>query len=191
MAESQRVAQRPRVVAVAIGWAHREVTIAKLNRVMAAGGSALLIMAEGADRPEELADGVELLDLQSGERNLGINRLITRDPVRLLRRAQGKPVEGPSWLWARVSVSKPYRMLRPWLLWRTLRHRLDLVRLEQVDHVLIVHQNSWPIAWQLHRLNPAVTISYEIADDLFTRYGLPVPAVYRPVLSDPPGQPSR
>src|SRR5450755_236032 len=177
MAEPRPVAGRPRVVAVAIGWAHREVTIAKLNRVMAAGGTALLITAEGGERPPELAAGVETLDLQSAERDLGLNRLITRDPVRLVRRAQGKPVEGPSWAWARVSVSKPYRLLRPWLLWRTLRRRLAMVRPDELDHVLIVHQNSWPIAWQLHRLNPGVAVSYEIPDDLFERYGLPVPPV--------------
>ena len=177
MAESQPVPGRPRVVAVAIGWAHREVTVAKLNRVIAAGGTALLITAEGGERPPELADGVDTLDLQSAERDLGLNKVITRDPIRLVRRAQGKPVEGQSWAWARVSVSKPYRMLRPWLLWRALRHRLAAVRLDELDHILIVHQNSWPIAWQLHRLNPRVTISYEIPDELFLRYGRPVPPV--------------
>jgi len=183
VAESQNVRTarsvpgRPRVVAAATEPARREGTIAKLNQVVAAGGSALLITADGGERAPELADGVETLDLQAAERALGLNKVITRDPVRLVRRAQGKPVQGPSWAWARLSASKPYRMVRPWLLWRSLRHRLSVVRVDDVDHVLIVHQNSWPIAWQLHRLNPRVTISYEVPDELFLRYGREVPPV--------------
>jgi hypothetical protein len=39
-----------------------------------------------------------------------------------------------------------------------------------------VHQNSWPIAWQLHRRNPAVTISFDVPDDVWRRAGRPVPA---------------
>ena len=186
MAEPQRVIGRPRVVAAATEPARREGTIAKLNRVVAGGGSALLITADGGRRPLELADGVELLDLQAAERSLGLNKVITRDPVRLLRRAQGKPIAGPSWAWARLSGSKPYRMVRPWLQWRALRHRLPLVRVGDVDHVLIVHQNSWPIAWQLHRLNPRVTISYEVPDELFTQHGLPIPPTRKPK-SEPVG----
>ena len=175
VAESQPVIGRPRVVAVATEPARREGTIANLNRVVAGGGSALLITADGGGRPPELADGVQLVDLQAAERSLGLNKVITRDPVRLLRRLQGRPVEGPSWAWARLSSSKPYRLVRPWLHWRTLRHRLSSVRVDEVDHVLIVHQNSWPIAWQLHRLNPRVTISYEVPDELFAQHGRPAP----------------
>ncbi|HEX2807932.1 MAG TPA: hypothetical protein VHN80_17360 [Kineosporiaceae bacterium] len=180
MAELQPVVGRPRVVAAATQPARREGTIAKLNRVVAAGGTALLITADGGERPPELADGVELLDLQAAERALGLNKVITRDPMRLVRRAQGKPIEGPSWAWARLTSSKPYRLLRPWLLWRALRHRLRVVRVDEVDHVLIVHQNSWPIAWELHRLNPKVTISYEVPDELFVRHGHAVPPALQP-----------
>jgi hypothetical protein len=168
---------RPRVVAAAVGPARRRGVIAKLNRVVAGGGTALLITAEGFERPPELDDAVESLDLAGAERALGLNRLLTRDPVRLLHRAQGKQVEGPSWVWAKVSDSKPYRLLRPWLLWRVLRRTLEPVRVDELDHVIIMHQNSWPIAWQLHRLNPRVSISYEVPGEVFERYGLPVPPI--------------
>jgi len=180
VAEPQPVPGRPRVVAAATERSRRDRTIAKLNRVVAAGGTALLITADGGERSPELADGVETLDLQAAERSLGLNKVITRDPIRLVRRAQGRPVEGPSWAWARLSSSKPYRMLRPWFLWRALRHRLSVVRVDEVDHVLMVHQNSWPIAWQLHRLNPRVTISYEVPDELFVQHGREVPPVLQP-----------
>jgi hypothetical protein len=171
---------RPRVVAAAVGPARRRGVIAKLNRVIAGGGTALLITAEGFERPPELDDAVETLDLAAAERGLGLNKVLTRDPVRLLRRAQGRQVKGASWAWSRLSGSKPYRLLRPWLLWRVLRRDLDPVRVDELDHVIIMHQNSWPIAWQLHRLNPRVSISYEVPDEIFERVGRPVPPVPEP-----------
>ena len=182
MAEPQLapVAGRPRVVAAAVGPARRPGVIAKLNRVVAGGGTALLITAEGFERPPELDDAVESLDLAAAERTLGLNRILTRDPVRLLHRAQGGQVEGASRIWSQVSDSKPYRLLRPWLLWRVLRRTLEPVQVDEVDHVIIMHQNSWPIAWQLHKMNPRVSISYEVPDEIFERYDLPVPPVLEP-----------
>lgn len=158
---------RPRVVAAAVEPARRSAVIAALNQVVAAGGSALLVTADGRARPPGLAPEVETLDLAAGERQLGLNRLLVRDLARLLDRLAGRPVRGgvaPAWGWVRAS--KPYRMLRPWLLWRVLRRRLAEVRVGDVDHVIIVHQNSWPIAWQLHHRNPAITIAYELPESL-------------------------
>jgi len=166
---------RPRVVAAAVERTRRKGVIRKLNRVVENGGSAVMITADGGERPPELHEAVQILDLQAGERALGPNQLVTRDPMRLVRRAQGRQVGGPSPAWAALSGSKPYRMVRPWLLWRVLRHRLDALRVGDVDHVIIVHQNSWPIAWQLHRRNPAISIAYELPDALWTAAGRPVP----------------
>jgi hypothetical protein len=142
--------RRPRVVAAAVEPARRSGVIEMLNRVAASGGSAVLITADGSPRPTALADPVQAIDLLAGERRLGLNRLAGLHPG----------------VWRRWRKAKPYRMLRPWLLWRVLRHRLDPVRVGDVDHVLLVHQNSWPIAWQLHHRNPAITISYELPDGL-------------------------
>jgi hypothetical protein len=166
---------RPRVVAAAVERSRRSGVVRKLNWVVENGGEALMITAEGRDRPGELDPRVQVLDLTADERRLGLNKIVTRDPARLVRRARGLEVSGPSPVWARLSVSKPYRMIRPWLLWRALRKRLDVVRVEDVDHVIIVHPNSWPIAWQLNRLNPAVSISYEVPPDVWGRAGRAVP----------------
>ena len=161
----QPVPGRPRVIAAAVERSRRRGVIRKLNRVVENGGTALMITADGCERPEELHPAVQVLDLQAGERRLGINALLTRDPARLVQRARGRAAPaGPSPTWAFVSSSKPYRMIRPWVLWRVLRRRLEQLHVEDVDHVIIVHQNSWPIAWQLHRLNPAISISYEVPD---------------------------
>jgi hypothetical protein len=170
-------AGRPRVVAAAVEPARRGAVVAVLNQVVAAGGSAVLVTADGGGRSPDLAAEVEIVDLAAGERRLGLNRLLVRDPARLLARFTGRPVAGgPAPAWARVRASKPYRMLRPWLLWRVLRHHLAELRVGDVDHVIIVHQNSWPIAWQLHRRNPAITIAYEIPDEVWRRAGRRVPA---------------
>ena len=160
----QPVPGRPRVIAAAVERSRRRGVIRKLNRVVENGGTALMITADGCERPEELHPAVQVLDLQAGERRLGINAVLTRDPARLVQRARGREIAGPSPTWAFVSSSKPYRMIRPWVLWRVLRRRLEQLHVEDVDHVIIVHQNSWPIAWQLHRLNPAISISYEVPD---------------------------
>jgi hypothetical protein len=165
-------AHRPRVVAAAVEPARRAAVVQVLNQVVAAGGSALLITADGGARSPGLAAEVETLDLAADERRLGLNRLLVRDPRRLAARFTGRAAPtGPAPVWAGVCASKPYRMLRPWLLWRALRRRLGRVRVGDVDHVIIVHQNSWPIAWQLHRRNPAVTIAYEIPNEVWERAG--------------------
>jgi len=166
---------RPRVVAAAIERTRRRGVVRKLNRVVEGGGSAVLVTADGGERDPELHPAVQVLDLTAGERGLGLNAVLTRDPVRLLKRARGQQVSGAAPAWAAVSRSKPYRMIRPWLLWRVLRHRLELLRVGDVDHVIIVHQNSWPIAWQLHRRNPAISIAYELPDAIWAGAGRPVP----------------
>lgn len=97
-----------------------------------------------------------------------------------MRRLRHLPSSGPAPVWAKVSGSRLYRMIRPWLLWRVLRQRLEVLRVGDVDHVILVHQNSWPIAWQLHRLNPAISIAYEVPDSLWERAGRPVPPPTQP-----------
>jgi hypothetical protein len=167
---------RPRVIAAAVEPSRRPGVVEKCNQVVAGGGSALLITADGGVGLEDLSPDVETLDLTTGERKLGLNRLLSRHPARGVARVTGKPApSGASPLWTRVSTSKPYRLVRPWLLWRVLRQRLAQVRVGDVDHVIIVHPNSWPVAWQLHRRNPAITISYEIPDDVWLRAGRDVP----------------
>jgi hypothetical protein len=169
---------RPRVVAAAVEGARRGNVIIDVNRVVAGGGSALLITADGGGRTdgEELDPRVETLDLSAVERSLGVHALLSRDPSRLLHRWRGTTAPpGPSPAWFFWSTCRPYRAIRPFMLWRALRHRLDVVRVGEVDHVLLVHPNSWPIAWQLHRLNPAIEIAYDVPAELWERYGRPVP----------------
>jgi hypothetical protein len=167
---------RPRVLAAAVEPSRRAVVIAKLNQVVAAGGSGVLVTADGAPRSDTLDERVEVIDLSAGERRLGLNRLITWNPRWLMSRLTPSGQVGPnSPAWVKVRQSKPYRMIRPWLYWRVLRRRLDRVRVGDLDHVLVVHQNSWPIAWQLHHRNPSVSISFDVPDDVWQRAGRPVP----------------
>jgi hypothetical protein len=171
---------RPRVVAAAVERTRRGRVIRELNHVVEHGGTAVMITSEGRNRPEnrpeKLHPDVQLIDLATGERRLGLNALLTRDPRRVVRRLLGGATSsGPSPAWAVVSQSKPYRMLRPWLLWRVLRRRLDDLRVDDIDHVIIVHQNSWPIAWQLHRRNPRISISWDVPGVVWTNAGRPIP----------------
>jgi hypothetical protein len=167
---------RPRVLAAAVEPVRRAAVIEKLNQVVAAGGTGVLVTADAAARAAGLDPRVETIDLAAGERRLGLNRLLAANPAWLMSRLTrtGK-VGASSPVWVRVRQSKPYRMIRPWLYWRVLRRRLGEVRVDELDHVLIVHQNSWPIAWQLHRRNPTVSISFEVPDDVWRRAGRPVP----------------
>jgi len=90
----QPVPGRPRVIAAAVERSRRRGVIRKLNRVVENGGTALMITADGCERPEELHPAVQVLDLQAGERRLGINALLTRDPARGGGRAPPGPPPG-------------------------------------------------------------------------------------------------
>jgi hypothetical protein len=135
-----------------------------------------------------------VLDLRAGERRLGLNALITRDPARLVRRARGRAISGPSPAWGWLSASKPYRMIRPWLLWRVLRRHVDVLRVAEADHVIIVHQDSWPIAgpvgprggsrrWSMvdpvHRDQQSNTLRTDVSVAQTLNVTLPVPYNYR------------
>ncbi len=166
---------RPRVVAVAITKARRAHVLRELTRVVAAGGSALLITADGAI-PDDLPDGVEAIDLVADERRVGLHRVLTRSPARVLRRALGRPAGGPAPLWKAWSGFRGYRAVRPWVLWRALRRHLDAVDPSRVDHVVIVAVECWPITWQLCRLAPAASYAWDVPDEVFERLSRPVPA---------------
>lgn len=166
---------RPRVMGVCIGTVRRAAVVRMLGDVVAAGGSALLVTADGhvtADLPA----GVEVLDLVADERRVGVHRVISRSPVRLVRRLLGRPApSGPSRAWRAWGGSRPYRAVRPWVLWRALRRRLDVVRLDELDHIVIVSVESWPITWQLCRRSSSVSYGWDVPAELYTRLGLRAP----------------
>lgn len=60
------LAGHPRVVAAAVEPARRGPVVAALNRVVAGGGSAVLVTADGGERPAGLHDAVQVLDLRRG-----------------------------------------------------------------------------------------------------------------------------
>ncbi len=126
-----------------------------LGEVVAAGGSALLLIADGA-APEDLPPGVEVLDLVADERRVGVHTLLR-----------------PHRVWQLWGTSRPYRAVRPWVLWRALRRRLDVVRLDELDHIVIVSVESWPITWQLCRRSSSVTYGWDVPAALFARTPTP------------------
>ncbi len=140
-----------------------------MGDVVAAGGTALMITADG--NIEQVADGVEVLDLVCAERSFGVHALLSRSPLRLLRRVRGGESSGASWAWRRWSTCKPYRAMRPWLLWRVLRRELGEDALTGIDHVVMVGQESWPIAWHLSKRNPTMTVAWDVPDEVFERFG--------------------
>ncbi|MBK7621357.1 MAG: hypothetical protein IPJ14_01475 [Kineosporiaceae bacterium] len=148
-------AARPRVLGVCIGPARRHIVVQMLGEVVAAGGSALLLIADGA-APDDLPPGVEVLDLVADERRVGVHTLLR-----------------PHRVWQLWGTSRPYRAVRPWVLWRALRRRLDVVRLDELDHIVIVSVESWPITWQLCRRSSSVTYGWDVPAALFARTPTP------------------
>jgi hypothetical protein len=140
------------VLAVCIGPARRRAVVDMLAELTAAGGSALLVTADGAVSPD-LPDGVLGLDLVATERTVGVNRVLAR----------------PDRLWRAWMDSRAYRAVRPWMLWRALRRRLHDVRPEDLDHIVIVGLESWPITWQLCRGRPHLSYGWNVPADVHSR----------------------
>ncbi len=165
---------RPRVLAAAVVPRRHGPVIKALGEVVAGGGSAVMVTADGA-RPSGLAPGVESIDLVATERRLGLHPLLARSPWRVARRLAGRPKPGPTAAWSTWSRSRPYRAARPWMLWRALRRHLDAVDPGSVDHLILVGTESWPIAWHLTRRNPAITVGWDVPAEVWQRAGRPTP----------------
>jgi hypothetical protein len=145
-----------------------------LSNLVVAGGSAVLVTTDGT-HPDDVPAGIEVIDLNRTEQRLGLHVLLSRSPIRWLRSRIGPAPKGPTRVWARYRRSKPYRAVAGWMAWRALRRHLDQVRVQEVDHVILVDLQSWPIAWQINRLNRSVTIGWDVPDELFDRVGRPRP----------------
>jgi hypothetical protein len=57
------------------------------------------------------------------------------------------------------------------VLWRALRRHLDVVDVDRLDHLVIVALESWPITWQLCRLQPAASYAWDVPDEVYERAG--------------------
>lgn len=159
-------ATRPRVVAVAVTTRRRKNVLHMLDEVARSGGEALLVTADGG-RGDKPATGVTHLDLLADERRWGPNRLLAVDPRRVLAMLTRRPrPRGAAPVWRRWVASRPYRSVRYWVLWRVARRHLDVLRPEQVSHVLVVGIESWPIAWHLLRSSPGATIGFSVPVEL-------------------------
>lgn len=157
---------RPRVVALAVTPRRRKSVLHMLDEVVRSGGDALLVTADGG-RGDKPATGVIHLDLLADERRWGPNRLLTADPRRVVAALTRRPrPKGAAPAWRRWVASRPYRVVRYWVLWRVARRHLDVLRPDQVSHVLIVGIESWPIAWHLLRASPGATIGFSVPSEL-------------------------
>lgn len=159
-------AGRPRVVALAVTPRRRKNVLYMLDEVVRSGGVAVLITADGG-RGDKPAAGVIHIDLLADERRWGPNRLLTADPRRIAAALTRRPrPKGASPVWRRWVASRPYRAVRYWVLWRVARRRPDLLRPDQVSHVLVVGIESWPIAWHLLRASPEASIGFSVPPEL-------------------------
>jgi len=149
-----------RVVALAVTPRRRKNVLRLLDQVVLSGGEALLVTADGR-RGGELPGGVISLDLLADERRWGPNRLLSVDPRRVmavLTRRKRPPGAAPAW--RRWVASRPYRAVRYWVLWRVARRHAEVLRPDQISHIIVVGIESWPIAWHLLRSSPAATIGF-------------------------------
>lgn len=156
----------PRVVAVALVPTRRKMVLYLLDQVVRSGGEALLVTADGG-RGEKPAAGVIHLDLLADERRWGPNRLLTIDPRRVAAKLTRRPrSSGATAAWRRWVACRPYRIVRFWVLWRVARHHLDVIRPDQISHVVVVGIESWPIAWHLLRSSPGASIGFSVPTEL-------------------------
>lgn len=139
-------AARPRVLVAAVVPRRRGPALEMVGRLVAQGGSAVLVTADGHP-PTDVPDGVEVIDLSATEARLP----------------------------ARVRSSRPYKAVRGWVMWQGLRRRLAEVRVDEVDHVILVDIQSWPIAWQLNHRKRLISIGWDVPIELFDRAGRPRP----------------
>ncbi|GEM_PF-2080152 len=157
----------PRVVALAVTDRRRRKVRHMLEEIVRFGGEALLVTADGY-RGEPAPIGVTQLDLLADERRWGPNRLLTVDPRRVVAKLIGRPgPQGAAPAWRRVVASRPYRVIRYWVLWRVARRHLDVLRPDQVTHVVVVGIESWPMAWQVMRRSPGATLGFNLPPELF------------------------
>jgi len=164
-------APHPRVVAVAVTPRRRKSVLYMLDQVVRSEGEALLVTADGG-RGDKPAVGVIHLDLLADERRWGPNRLLSVDPRRVVAALTRRPrPPGAAPVWRRWVASRPYRVVRYWVLWRVARRHLDVLRPDQVSHVLVVGIESWPIAWHLLRSSPGATIGFSVPSALLASGG--------------------
>ena len=157
---------RPRVVALAVTARRRKNVLVMLDEVVRSGGDALLLTADGG-RGDKPATGVVHLDLLADERRWGPNRLLAVDPRRVAAALTRRPrPKGASPAWRHWVASRPYRVVRYWVLWRVARRHLGVLRPDQVSHILVVGIESWPIAWQLLRRSPGASIGFSVPPEL-------------------------
>lgn len=156
----------PRVVAVALVPTRRKMVLYLLDQVVRSGGEALLVTADGG-RGEKPAAGVVHLDLLADERRWGPNRLLTIDPRRVAAKLTRRPrPSGATPAWRRWVACRPYRIVRFWVLWRVARRHVDVLRPDQISHVVVVGIESWPIAWHLLRSSPGASIGFSVPAEL-------------------------
>jgi hypothetical protein len=160
--DDQNLATGTRYVALAVVPRRRKPLEDALGRVVELGGEALLITADGSAHARH--PGVQHIDLLNNEMRWGVNRLIAASPKRVAGRLVGRRVGGRSAAWRHWSSSRPYKVVRYYLLWRVLAPRLSEVRPQRVTNVLLAGSESWPIAWHLTRIKPGIEVGWGVPD---------------------------
>lgn len=166
----------PRVLVAAVIPQRRELAERAVRRVIASGGTVLVVTSDGRTDEPPGPSGTPHLDLLQDLYKVGLHRVLVCSPTRPLRRLLGRGTSHSSWMWWTWTHSRGFTATRPWLLWRALRRRLADVDVQRVDHVVALSAEAWPLAWHLSRRNPRITVSNDVPDSLFERLGLELPA---------------
>ena len=65
---------------------------------------------------------------------------------------------------------KPYKVVRPYLLWRLASGTaLTTMRFERGDEVVVVDSQAVPLAWRLARRHPWLTVGFSLDRDRYVR----------------------
>lgn len=189
IANSEAVRPRFRVLAVAVSDTKRVEILNDLNRVVRAGGEALLVVSD-RELWEPIGPKITVIDLSRASEREGLNRIAGMSPGRVAALGLGMAAIGsrsmsraaiglgvataaaikrpgsrrPPWwgAWKRTGL---YRDTRGWSTWLALKHRLREIDLDTLDYVIYREVDAWSVVWNLSQRKPELAVGFSVNRD--------------------------